>query len=321
MDITRTQQPPHTLPKKDFPVILRSADVSAIGHKRRYRSGVRIELFMLIAAAVAGLFVMKTHSIANPIEWAGVVAAAAFFASFIFQADRLIQKPDRAWYKERAIVESTKTLTWRYAVGGNPFTIVKDDANHERKVDASFITRIRGILSDVNQGAVVIPRRRSRYQQDEEQITQGMRALRAQPLEVRREIYETGRIKDQYEWYTSKAQSSQQAANIWGGLLILAEIAGMVIAILEAIGVINIDLLGLAGTVAAAAVSWLQLGQFQDLAQAYAIAAQELLTIKANIADQQTEEEWANFVDQAEGAISREHTLWRSAHSVSLKDE
>ena len=78
---------------------------------------------------------------------------------------------------------------------------------------------------------------------------------------------------------------------------------------------LRIDLLGLAGAVIAAGAAWVQAKQHQTLANAYAVASQELAAISAQVDWASGEQEWAHFVDQAEEAISREHTLWRASRT------
>ena len=61
---------------------------------------------------------------------------------------------------------------------------------------------------------------------------------------------------------------------------------------------------------AAAFVAWLQLKRHQELANSYALAAQELSFIAEQIQRVETAGEFSKFVSDAENAISREHTLW-----------
>ena len=84
---------------------------------------------------------------------------------------------------------------------------------------------------------------------------------------------------------------------------------------LKATGVLRVDLLGLASAVVAGGAAWVQAKQHQTLATAYAVTSQELSTISGQVDWASTEQEWAHFVDQAEEAISREHTLWRASRS------
>ena len=72
----------------------------------------------------------------------------------------------------------------------------------------------------------------------------------------------------------------------------------------------------LVATVGAATAAWVQAKQYATLASAYAIAIaianEELASIRVLSAHGTGEAAWAEFVDSAEGAISREHTMWRA---------
>lgn len=54
----------------------------------------------------------------------------------------------------------------------------------------------------------------------------------------------------------------------------------------------------------------MQAKQHRALAQAYAVASQELASITSQLNRGITEQEWPQFVIDAEEAISREHTTW-----------
>ncbi len=62
--------------------------------------------------------------------------------------------------------------------------------------------------------------------------------------------------------------------------------------------------------VAAAFTAWAQIGRHDELRTSYALACQELLTIKSLAANVTTQEDLNNIVFDGEGAISREHTMW-----------
>ena len=68
----------------------------------------------------------------------------------------------------------------------------------------------------------------------------------------------------------------------------------------------------LVATVGAATAAWVQAKQYATLASAYATANEELASIRVLSAHATGEAAWAEFVDSAEGAISREHTMWRA---------
>ncbi len=299
------------LERDDLPAIYRAADQTSVAGQSRLNAELIIGLFMLIVAAVAGLFTLKVSFGDTMADVAGLVAAAAFFLSFIVQLDRLVFKPDQKWYDGRAVAESAKTLAWRYAVGGNPFRV---DSTSQKDADAILIDRFRNILDQMqqNETPITVP-------DSGDQITARMRELRAQGLPERRNFYKYGRIQNQWEWYKQRSRWNQRRANFWNGILIAIEVLGFFAALLKGLTIFHSDLLGVAGTIAAAIISWVQMRQHDSLARSYSIAAMELSTIQGNIDDQTAEEDWATFVDEAEGAISREHTLWIASHTTAVK--
>lgn len=70
------------------------------------------------------------------------------------------------------------------------------------------------------------------------------------------------------------------------------------------------NLVGLFTTVAASAIAWLEVKQYQSLIQAYTTATMELTLIKSIGNSILTEDEFTKYVLDSENAISREHTLW-----------
>jgi hypothetical protein len=98
--------------------------------------------------------------------------------------------------------------------------------------------------------------------------------------------------------------------------MLVVEILGVAAAILKAVGSLKGDLLGFAGAIVAAMTAWLQTRQHRALAAAYAVTALELASVRARIAHQENESQWAAFVADAEEAFSREHTLWKASRGV-----
>jgi hypothetical protein len=143
-------------------------------------------------------------------------------------------------------------------------------------------------------------------------ITQPMRELRTAGLDERRRAYISERIDNQSRWYEFKALHNQKAARRWRLALLAIESAGVFAALLRAIGAISLDLAGVAAAIAAAGVAWLSLKQHESLARAYAYAAIELGLATTRLETVTDEREWSSEVENAENAISREHTMWRA---------
>lgn len=290
------------LAKSDLPPLYQAADQTAVTAERRFLRATRVRLLAVIGASLFGLFTWKSG--ASPTDWSGVLAALCFAVVLLVEAYLVQTKPERTWYEARAAAESVKTLSWRYAVGGEPFNIGTGGGTD---VSALFLARLRSLF-DVVKDLDLEPPNSSEYQ-----ITQRMRDVRASDLSERKAIYETGRVGEQQDWYLRKARLSKRAADNWTFATLGIEVIGVVFAILKAVGVIRGDFLTFAGVVIAAIAAWLQAKQYRPLAAAYTVTALELATVRTKAVDQQTESEWSAFVSDAEEAFSREHTLWKAS--------
>ena len=279
-------------------MLFRSADATAIAAQRQYLLAIRVRLYLLVAAAAAGAVSVA----AGGVDWSSLAGAVALVAAALTELYLVRDRPEQRWYEGRAAAESAKTLGWRYAVGAEPFGI---EALPERDADRLLVRRLGELLTDLDDLGTEPVRGAS------EQITPAMRAVRAAPLPVRRAVYERWRIGEELAWYRAKSAWNQRRAHRLTLAVLAFEVVGATGGLLRVAGV-GVNLLGVAAAGAAALGLWLQTRQHQVLAHAYAVTAQELSSIRSLIQWQDTEPEWTGFVDDAEAAISREHTLWRA---------
>jgi SMODS and SLOG-associating 2TM effector domain 3/SMODS and SLOG-associating 2TM effector domain 1 len=294
-----------TLREEDLPALYHAANTNSIEAQRRYLRNTMLVLLMMVIAAVAGE--TTGWKMKNIVDVGGLFAAVAFGIGIVLSLSLAMDRPERIWYKGRAAAESARTLAWRYSVGGEPFRVGQDPD----EVDAAFVARLREILMEMVGTGTGLPSGQT------QQITPRMRELRGRPLEARKEAYRIGRIEDQRDWYLREGRWHKVRADLWNLGLISAEVFGLTLGIMRAVGVYKWwDLLGLAATAVAAGTSWLQTRQHSNLSQAYSVASQELSAIHELITTKKTEEAWARFVTDAEGAISREHTLWRASRTA-----
>ena len=284
-------------------MLFRSADATAIAAQRQYLLAIRVRLCLLVLAAAAGAVSVA----AGGVDWSSFAGAAALVAAALTELYLVRDQPERHWYEARAAAESAKTLGWRYAVGAEPFGV---ETLSERDADRLLIQRLEDVLTDLDDLEGKSPAGIV------EQITPAMRALRAAPLPVRRAVYERCRIEEELAWYRTKSAWNQRRARRLTLAVLAFEVVGVMGALLRVAG-ITVNLLGVAAAGAAALGLWSQTRQHQVLAHAYAVTAQELSSIRSLIQWQESESEWSSFVDDAEAAISREHTLWRAKRGLS----
>jgi hypothetical protein len=264
-------------------------------------------LVFLVVAAVAG----TTHLRRGSIDWTQIIATAAFLLTAIVQSQFSALKPEQAWFEARAAAESARTLAWRYAVCGSPFSA---DLPPE-EADRLFVGHLQEIMRSLGN----LPLTASGS--DLQQITPWMRDLRRQPLPARIGTYQRLRLDEEQHWYAARAALNTRRARGWVAVMLTFEVVGALAALLTGMGAITLPIAGLAATVVAVATAWMRTNQHTSLASSYALTARELAAVRLLLREGCSEEEWAAFVDTAEGTISREHTLWRSTRGPSAKSE
>ena len=284
--------------------VIAAASAASTTAQGRMLTATRLELGLIVLASVGGMLAWVA-----PTAMAAILSVFGFAGAFLLGGYLARARPERQWYDGRAAAESCKTLAWRYAVGGQPFGL---ETTGDRATDEAYVESIGEVIESLEYAA---PKAGSGPQ-----ITEGMRAMRRAPLEVRRTEYELGRIADQQDWYADKATFNRGRSDLWRTGVLALEFVGLVlglVAIAFAMAV-AVDFIGVIAALAAAAMAWLQVKQHETLARAYSVASGELASIRSLTRHQGSEDDWAEFVAQAEEAISREHTLWRASRDVRV---
>lgn len=291
------------LPESALPGLFQEADRASLNGQRRY---VRLTGWRLILAIAAAVLAVPTITLSHRVNVAALGAALAFLGAAILEQGILREKPDLDWYDGRAVAESAKTLSWRYAVGAEPFPVTMPGETADRLFDEQVLL----LLSDAPEGSLRPTQAPS--------ISAVMRTLRSGELERRRLAYLQERIIDQQGWYASKAEFNRRRAGLWRWLLFILELLGVCAAVARTFGLLDVDVTGILAAMIASGVAWLGIRQHDSLARAYTFASHELSTIRSRLERPMTEPEWAAEVRDAEEAISREHTMWRASRSSLL---
>lgn len=309
----RPQMAPHD---DRLPALYHAADRSSLEGQGRFLVATAVRLVALVVAAISGAFTL----VVGDIDLLGMAALVALVAALMAEVYILSARPHRLWYDGRAAAESAKTLGWRYLVGGLPFPILvgadgRRTDSDEKAADDLFLTRLDDVLTDIGDLDLDVTSDATVTSQ----ITSTMRDHRGEDLPVRKVAYRQHRIQEQREWYIKKAADNRASNNRWSIAVMVFEGGGILAAALKACTIIDFDLVGLVAAAAAVAMAWSQAKQHEALSRAYFLAGQELASIDAKIASDFTEAQWAGFVQDAEEAISREHTLWRASRGVRLR--
>ncbi|HLX52013.1 MAG TPA: DUF4231 domain-containing protein [Streptosporangiaceae bacterium] len=292
-----------------MPAVHKVAGTTSGKSQREYLLWTRVRLYFVILAAAAGAWAAAAD---KPPGWhkaLAAIAVACFVVALSAEVLLLTRRPEELWYHSRAIAESSKTLAWRYAMRANPFSAAETEA----EADARMNQRLQDLLTQSPIAGKLPP-------PAGENITETMRVLRGAALEERKQAYLNGRVDDQRKWYAKKANDNSRGAKLWRTLLILFELAGALWAIFVLAGFTTVVLDGLLASMVAGAGAWLEVKQFENLADAYNLTATELGFVYDAAKQVADEAGWSAYVNSAEQAISREHTMWL-ARRVNLNPQ
>jgi hypothetical protein len=287
----------------NYPRTYQEADRISAAKQILYKRLTRANLLLLAAGAVLSALATVAPPESRVLVGAGagcVLIAIAFWLAL--GAGR----PENEWFDSRAVAESLKTMTWRYITKANPYEASMSDAEAE----ARFLVEIDQVLEKKQKIKAQLE-----FPPGQTEITSVMRELRASAVDHRLALYIKDRIRDQRLWYGGRAKESRSAARRWYwtafALQLIAFISGA-----ATIAAGWSDFSGVLVTLAALVMTWQQVQQFTHLAHSYGIAAQDFAIIEEKANGVATEPQLATYVEQAELAASREHTLWVSRNAL-----
>ena len=144
------------------------------------------------------------------------------------------------------------------------------------------------------------------------QISEVMHGVRRLSLEDRRTLYVDQRIDEQADWYRRRSVANRTHGRRWFWVSLAGQVvaAGIALASVFQPTAPVANLVGLFAAIAATATAWTQVGRHDELSKAYALAYQELITIRTMAARVALERDLDHLVTTGEAAISREHTMW-----------
>jgi hypothetical protein len=285
------------LQRDDLPAIYQAWSARSDEAQRNVLRAVKASLGGVIAAALLGLFEV---TVGDDVNLAALAASIGFLVSLLASSWLLWKRPEGSWYDARAGAESIKTLAWQFAVAGGEFPRSEDEDEVQRR----FLDRTGEILSTI--GTVGTP-----VHAGNSQLTPRLLELRAAPLGTRQGAYLSERIKDQRDWYADKAAWNDKRRKAWGLLTLVVQALGLAAGLARAFFGLEVDFLGFAAALVAGITAWTRTKDYTELTEAYSVTAQEI-GLLADEPVPNSDEGWADFVDAAERAFSREHTLWRA---------
>lgn len=182
--------------------------------------------------------------------------------------------------------------------------------------DAEAKVQLRDQLNAIFHDNMETARRITDDWSGNDQITQIMEEVRAQCREDRMAYYLKYRVEDQRSWYRRKSKANRNASRRW------VWVSGLCYVIAGAMALSRIALpdwqywpIEPLIVVAASIVGWMQIKKFNELSAAYTVTAHEIGLIESVTNEVNNDAQFSEFVNDAEKAFSREHTLWLARQS------
>jgi hypothetical protein len=289
---------PQPIEKQDYPALFLAADAASQTGRKHYFRLVRADLLLLLAGATLSTFAPLVGTVSG--QTIRSISVALLVLGFVAKTSGRIRRFDNEWYDGRAVSESVKTLTWRFMMHVPPFDLTAREAELRFGADLREIIRSRsGLILELGTEPT-----------SARQVTPAMREMRTLDFPERRDRYLSERIDDQIRWYAGRAERNRRAASRWFWLGLAAQSGAIGLTIVRIVVTSGPDFVALAAAISAMATAWTQINRNDELAKSYGVAAQELILLKGELESVDTAEEFARVVDDAESAVSREHTMW-----------
>ena len=293
--------------KKYLPSLYQSADQASIEIRRRYFCFRLWHLGFLILGsivAVIGTTIPETF-----LAWFQISIAIILAIGVLINIIPRVRKYDEIWFECRAIAESTKTAAWRYMMKASPFE--KDNT-----VEEMFTSKV----SEIRKGRSSVLRTLVRYQNPETQlITQFMKEMRQKDIEDRKSKYLSSRLLEQKNWYWKKSYSNSTMESRLFYIVMALQFFAIISAIIQCVlSGWSINVVPILMTLTAAFIAWNQMKRHSELAQSYALIAQELEELETGFPSLIQESDFSKIVNDVEYAISREHTMWCARRDITI---
>jgi hypothetical protein len=281
--------------KLEFPNIFEKADSKSLSSQNSF---TRLNMGILILLVVSTF----VSSIQIDNGWISLISSFLLIISLILTIWIMHFQPEKTWYDGRAIAESAKSLTWKFVTGTKPFSHKLKSSDAEEKL----IKNLKQIIGQKKEFFQLIGEEFA----EGEQITDSMRKLRKLDFKDKVEYYSTNRLENQRAWYYKKSKENRKNKNWSFFAIITFQVLAIIALALDFYEIIDFTVTPLMACMASSFIAWLQLKRFQELTESYGITATELNLIKSKVKHIKDESDFEDFVDDAETAISREHTLW-----------
>jgi len=247
----------------DYPAIYKEADNISNKIQKNYLGVLLVFLIMLVISSFLftyfdDIIILKIVNI--------IISFSIVIFSFIFHFYNFQGK----WYNARAVAESIKTISWRYAVKAEPYNIPDDDAK------SIFFKAMKDIIEMNHDFKECIEAEYSSSTQHN--IPNNMTGVRLLSLQDRYNFYHINRVMEQKDWYTKKSLINKKRSSQFFFLLIFVSFVLLICLILSLIKT-SINIIFPTGpllSMISILFTWIQTKKYKELEKSYALTAHEI---------------------------------------------
>ena len=282
--------------KIDYPHLYEITNERSAKNQKYFLNGIRAEYALLIFIAVnSSLSYMEKYS----------VNLVLFVLLIMLLLVRNIINFEQKWYKYRAVTESIKTTTWKFAMKAEPF-----NGSEEINDAKQYIGYIRNIIKDSKYAI----KTETLKNLEGDTFSICLKSIREMNYEQRRDLYVEQRIEEQRTWYAKKLVFNKRLGRAWAVAILIFYILSLTMTALLAEDLVQAASLPteLITTIISALIGWVQIKKYNELSASYALTAHEIGLVKEQSYYISGEKDFLDFIRDAETAFSREHTQWQA---------
>ena len=282
--------------KIDYPHLYEITNERSAKNQKYFLNGIRAEYALLIFIAVnSSLSYMEKYS----------VNLVLFVLLIMLLLVRNIINFEQKWYKYRAVTESIKTTTWKFAMKAEPF-----NGSEEINDAKQYIGYIRNIIKDSKYAI----KTETLKNLEGDTFSICLKSIREMNYEQRRDLYVEQRIEEQRTWYAKKSVFNKRLGRAWAVAILIFYILSLTMTALLAEDLVQAASLPteLITSIISALIGWVQIKKYNELSASYALTAHEIGLVKEQSYYISGEKDFLDFIRDAETAFSREHTQWQA---------
>jgi prepilin signal peptidase PulO-like enzyme (type II secretory pathway) len=285
----------------EYPSMFKESDSLAKDSQRNHLRLVRSKVSLLV---LVGVIAAVTWDQGLAFRLIGGVLLTTFLVLSISLTAIIHEKRfEETWFGARALAESIKAETWNFTMKLKQYCNMLDDNEAENH----FLERLREIFREHS----TISSTLQPHLHEGEQITPGMKRVRAEAFDNRKEIYIQNRIRDQMIWYSSKAGLNKKRASQWLIITWTFELLAVAFAVFTTLIPIAIaSPVAIVLSASAGVLTWLNAKSYTEAAQSYGLVAQDLDILEEEAKRASTIDEFGKVVSEVETAINQEHRIW-----------